>query len=89
MSRPGISESAFNRRLRDTSRKLDITPIGDVEEVNMFKNDGNIIHMPNPRGEDHQSVPKCNQRVMLQSAIDGLHPWIQYFTKLLFLVEFM
>jgi hypothetical protein len=30
---------------------LNVTAVGNVEEVNMFKDDGNVLHFAAPRGK--------------------------------------
>jgi hypothetical protein len=32
-------------------KKLNVTAVSGVEEVNMFKDDGNVLHFASPRGE--------------------------------------
>ena len=39
-----------DRKLQATLKKLNTQPIQAIEEVNMFKEDGNVIHFANPKG---------------------------------------
>jgi len=36
-------------------KKLNVQPIQAIEEVNMFKTDGNVIHFAAPKGKVHRS----------------------------------
>lgn len=38
-----------DKKLQSTLKKLACNPIQGIEEVNLFKNDGNVIHFNNPR----------------------------------------
>ncbi|KAG2418962.1 transcription factor BTF3 [Aspergillus terreus] len=49
------SSGADDKKLQATLKKMNVQPIPAVEEVNMFKEDGNVIHFGNPRV--HASVP--------------------------------
>ncbi|KAL2209047.1 putative transcription factor BTF3a [Sarocladium strictum] len=44
-----------DRKLQAALKKLNTQPIQAIEEVNMFKEDGNVIHFANPKV--HASVP--------------------------------
>ncbi|GLI77860.1 nascent polypeptide-associated complex subunit beta [Penicillium ochrochloron] len=46
---------ADDKKLQTTLKKLNVQPIQGIEEVNMFKEDGNVIHFGAPRV--HASVP--------------------------------
>ncbi|OOQ85158.1 hypothetical protein PEBR_27080 [Penicillium brasilianum] len=46
---------ADDKKLQTALKKLNVQPIQGIEEVNMFKEDGNVIHFGNPRV--HASVP--------------------------------
>ncbi|KAJ5699009.1 Nascent polypeptide-associated complex subunit beta [Penicillium macrosclerotiorum] len=46
---------ADDKKLQATLKKMNVQPIQAIEEVNMFKEDGNVIHFANPRV--HASVP--------------------------------
>lgn len=45
------SAGTDDRKLQATLQKLSVQPIAGIEEVNMFKDDGNVIHFANPKGE--------------------------------------
>ncbi|KAF9884470.1 Nascent polypeptide-associated complex subunit beta [Aspergillus nanangensis] len=49
------SSGADDKKLQATLKKMNVQPIQGIEEVNMFKEDGNVIHFGNPRV--HASVP--------------------------------
>lgn len=40
-----------DKKLQQTLKKLNTQPIPAIEEVNMFKNDGNVIHFAAPKGK--------------------------------------
>lgn len=40
-----------DKKLQDALKKLNVQPLQGIEEVNMFKEDGNVIHFAKPRGE--------------------------------------
>ncbi|KAI9682440.1 MAG: Nascent polypeptide-associated complex subunit beta [Trizodia sp. TS-e1964] len=44
-----------DKKLQTALKKLNVTPIQAIEEVNMFKEDGNVIHFAAPKV--HASVP--------------------------------
>ncbi|KAJ5595473.1 Nascent polypeptide-associated complex subunit beta [Penicillium hispanicum] len=46
---------ADDKKLQATLKKMNVQPIQAIEEVNMFKEDGNVIHFAAPRV--HASVP--------------------------------
>ena len=57
--KPTASTATINeeRKLASTTKKLGVQPIPAIEEVNLFQEDGNIIHFKNP--QVRASVP-CN-----------------------------
>ncbi|KAI5280722.1 Nascent polypeptide-associated complex subunit beta, partial [Ascosphaera acerosa] len=44
-----------DKKLQATLKKMNVQPIQPIEEVNMFKEDGNVIHFSAPKV--HASVP--------------------------------
>lgn len=40
-----------DKKLQTSLKKLNVQPIQAIEEVNMFKEDGNVIHFSAPKGE--------------------------------------
>jgi nascent polypeptide-associated complex subunit beta len=40
-----------DRKIQAALGKLNVQPITGVEEVNMFKEDGTVLHFQHPRGE--------------------------------------
>src|SRR6476469_429132 len=40
---------ADDKKLQSTLKKLNVQPIGGMEEVNMFKSDGHVIHFSAPK----------------------------------------
>ncbi|TKA27552.1 Nascent polypeptide-associated complex subunit beta [Salinomyces thailandicus] len=49
------SSGTDDKKLQTTLKKLNVQPITAIEEVNMFKSDGNVIHFSAPKV--HASVP--------------------------------
>jgi nascent polypeptide-associated complex subunit beta len=45
------NSGADDKKLQATLKKMNVQPIQAIEEVNMFKEDGNVIHFAAPRGE--------------------------------------
>jgi nascent polypeptide-associated complex subunit beta len=39
-----------DKKLQSTLKKMQVNPIPGIEEVNLFKEDGSIIHFVNPKG---------------------------------------
>ncbi len=44
------SAGTDDKKLQASLKKLNVQPIQAIEEVNMFKEDGNVIHFTNPKG---------------------------------------
>ena len=40
-----------DKKLQTALKKLNVQPIQAIEEVNMFKSDGNVIHFAAPKGK--------------------------------------
>ncbi|KAK6086094.1 NAC domain-containing protein [Seiridium cupressi] len=54
--RRNVARSANDdKKLQTTLKKLNVQPIQAIEEVNMFKSDGNVIHFSAPKV--HAAVP--------------------------------
>lgn len=39
-----------DQKLQNTLKKLNVQPLGPIEEVNMFRKDGSILHFTRPLG---------------------------------------
>jgi hypothetical protein len=46
-----------DKKLQTTLKKLNTQPIQAIEEVNMFKSDGNVIHFSAPTGTSYLGMP--------------------------------
>ncbi|WOO78868.1 Nascent polypeptide-associated complex subunit beta [Vanrija pseudolonga] len=46
-----------DRKLQAALKKLGVQPITGVEEVNMFKEDGNVLHFAAPKVAVHAALP--------------------------------
>ena len=44
------SAGTDDKKLQAALKKLNVQPIQAIEEVNMFKEDGNVIHFSAPKG---------------------------------------
>ena len=45
------SSGTDDKKLQTSLKKLNVQPIQAIEEVNMFKSDGNVIHFAAPKGQ--------------------------------------
>lgn len=45
------SSGTDDKKLQTSLKKLNVQPIAQIEEVNMFKEDGNVIHFSAPKGK--------------------------------------
>ena len=45
------STGTDDKKLQTSLKKLNVQPIQSIEEVNMFKEDGNVIHFADPKGK--------------------------------------
>lgn len=45
------SNAQDDKKLQGALKKLNVQPIQGVEEVNMFREDGNVLHFNAPKGE--------------------------------------
>ena len=56
------STAQDDKKLQGALKKLNVQPIPGVEEVNMFREDGNVLHFSTPKGtsrvrsRDHQHI---------------------------------
>ena len=48
-----------DKKLQTSLKKLNVQPIQAIEEVNMFKADGNVIHFAAPKGRATLCRPFC------------------------------
>jgi len=55
MKRSTKSSGVDDKKLQTALKKLNVQPIQAIEEVNMFKSDGNVIHFAAPKV--HAAVP--------------------------------
>lgn len=46
-----MSPVTDDKKLATTLKRIGVTNIPAIEEVNMFKNDGEVIHFVGPKGE--------------------------------------
>jgi hypothetical protein len=58
------ASSTDDKKLQSQLKKLSINPIPGIEEVNMFKDDGSVLHFQNPK------VRKTQQPVLIEQAAD-------------------
>ncbi|KAE9408044.1 nascent polypeptide-associated complex subunit beta, partial [Gymnopus androsaceus JB14] len=47
------SAAQDDKKLQGALKKLNVQPIAGVEEVNMFKEDGTVLHFQAPKGASH------------------------------------
>jgi nascent polypeptide-associated complex subunit beta len=53
------SSGADDQKLQATLKKMNVQPITQIEEVNMFKSDGNVIHFSAPKGMS-STIQSCD-----------------------------
>ena len=53
------SAGTDDKKLQTALKKLNVQPIQAIEEVNMFKSDGNVIHFSAPKGGLSQFILHC------------------------------
>lgn len=51
-----------DKKLTTTLKRIGVTNIPAIEEVNMFKNDGEVIHFVGPKGESRRIRIHTTQR---------------------------
>lgn len=56
VKRAPARSGADDKKLQQTLKKLNTQPIQAIEEVNMFKSDGNVIHFAAPKGESSAAM---------------------------------
>ena len=44
------SNAGDDKKLQSALKKLNVQPIGGIEEVNMFKSNGHVLHFVAPKG---------------------------------------
>ncbi|KAK4699387.1 nascent polypeptide-associated complex subunit beta, partial [Phenoliferia sp. Uapishka_3] len=49
--KPRAGAQGDDKKLQGALKKLGVTPMAGVEEVNMFQDDGNVVHFTAPKGE--------------------------------------
>ena len=49
-SKPSAAQD--DKKLQGALKKLNVQPIPGVEEVNMFREDGNVLHFTAPKGNE-------------------------------------
>ena len=55
------ASAADDRKIQAGLKKLNVQPIQGIEEVNMFKDDGNVLHFSRAQGE---STLLCRSLIM-------------------------
>ena len=69
-----------DKKLQTSLKKLNVQPIQAIEEVNMFKEDGNVIHFAAPKGTLPFLLPAWNRTDLSRSMIYVLKPLLFYTT---------
>jgi nascent polypeptide-associated complex subunit beta len=64
------------KKLEETLKKLNVQPVNQVEEVNMFQKDGKIIHFTRPQGE--QMLLNWIEWVVFSLELDSVLEWFLY-----------
>ena len=82
------SSGTDDKKLQTSLKKLNVQPIQQIEEVNMFKEDGNVIHFAAPKGEEirHHSIampPLLHNNNSSSTSVSLQFILTSYFTTLL------
>jgi nascent polypeptide-associated complex subunit beta len=56
VKKPHKNSGGDDKKLQTQLKKLNVQPIQAIEEVNMFKADGNVIHFAAPKGETGEQM---------------------------------
>jgi nascent polypeptide-associated complex subunit beta len=56
------SSGTDDKKLQTSLKKLNVQPIQSIEEVNMFKEDGNVIHFAAPKGTLLHTYPPSRRQ---------------------------
>ena len=58
-----------DKRLQNTLKRLGVNNIPAIEEVNLFKDNGTVIHFNNPKGEQPISLASSSPRSVPSMAV--------------------
>jgi len=56
--KPAGAGQGDDKKLSAALKKLNVQPITGVEEVNMFREDGNVLHFSSPKGQHHPPIAR-------------------------------
>lgn len=62
-----------DKKLQGALKKLNVQPIPGVEEVNMFREDGNVLHFSAPKGQSRDLL-KFHARASCISTLHDIAP---------------
>ena len=69
------TSGADDKKLQSSLKKLNVQPIQAIEEVNMFKEDGHVIHFTAPKGTFRKSPLKLHfAKIVIE--LDDLRLWL-------------
>lgn len=76
MKKTTKSAGPDDRKLQSALQKLGVQPLGGIEEVNMFKEDGKVIHFAAPRGKSIDNMYASSSwlitsRSLVQAAVNS------------------
>lgn len=72
VKRPKANSAQDDKKLQAALKKLNVQPIPGVEEVNMFQEDGNVLHFTAPKGT-HHSISGVPPYLSLSITVLPLH----------------
>ncbi|EIW78389.1 NAC-domain-containing protein [Coniophora puteana RWD-64-598 SS2] len=67
--KPKAAGGGDDKKLQAALKKLNVQPIAGVEEVNMFREDGNVLHFSAPK--DHCLLCELSLRVLVHAAVSA------------------
>ena len=50
IKKTGKTSSGDDKKLQASLKKLNVQPVPGIEEINMFQDDGNVLHFKAPKG---------------------------------------
>lgn len=69
VKKPHKNSGGDDKKLQTQLKKLNVQPIQAIEEVNMFKSDGNVIHFAAPKGKGPEILQRFHYRPSTQSIV--------------------
>lgn len=62
-----------DKKLQGALKKLNVQPIPGVEEVNMFREDGNVLHFTAPKGAPHSVASRLAHLLIICGGLRSIY----------------